>query len=33
MSRRQIKELEKEQIIGIFPLPDADGMGPRASKE
>jgi crotonobetainyl-CoA:carnitine CoA-transferase CaiB-like acyl-CoA transferase len=30
MSREEIEELEKEQIIGITPLPGADGMGPRA---
>jgi crotonobetainyl-CoA:carnitine CoA-transferase CaiB-like acyl-CoA transferase len=30
MSREEIEELEKQQIIGIIPLPGADGMGPRA---
>ena len=26
-------ELEKEQIIGIIPLPGADGMGPRTTSQ
>ena len=29
MSRDEIKELEREQIIGVIPLPGADGMGER----
>ena len=29
MSEEEIRELEKENIIGIIPLPGADGMGPR----
>ena len=33
MSMEQIKELEKDQIIGIIPLPDADGTRPQAIKE
>jgi len=33
MSREQIIELEKEQIIGIIPLSDVEERGPRASKE
>jgi hypothetical protein len=33
MSREEIEELEKEKIIGIIPLPGADGMGPRAASQ
>jgi crotonobetainyl-CoA:carnitine CoA-transferase CaiB-like acyl-CoA transferase len=33
MSREEIEELEKEQIIGTIPLPGADGMGPPPDSE
>ncbi|MBW2091702.1 MAG: CoA transferase [Deltaproteobacteria bacterium] len=31
MSREEIEELEREQIIGVIPLPGADGMGERTT--
>jgi crotonobetainyl-CoA:carnitine CoA-transferase CaiB-like acyl-CoA transferase len=30
MSKKEIEELEQEQIIGFIPLPGSDGMGPRS---
>jgi crotonobetainyl-CoA:carnitine CoA-transferase CaiB-like acyl-CoA transferase len=33
MSREEIEELERKQIIGTGPLPGADGMGPRAASQ
>jgi len=33
MSDEEIEELEKEQIIGIIPLPGADGMAPMPREE